>query len=232
MQGRLGHRQAVVPQCVSPFRSSSSPPGVGEPGSSRSLLLGLTLSFSVAQWNISQGGSTRTCACPRSRPSRSARHCASPLVPLLPSPLPARARIVVVDASTHRWLSAIQTLASLHALDPQKIGLGNYGSTAAFYPRQIRCVALVSPSRSPDLVLSRSRCPQLPVEGLAGPVGRQELEDGRAGRPDPQPRLPPQVVRRQLARRQPERAADPAGRQEPRGEDRPRRLQDRQPGAP
>lgn len=36
-------------------------------------------------------------------------------------------------------MSIIQTLAALHALDPQKIGLGDYGSTAAFYPRQIRC---------------------------------------------------------------------------------------------
>ncbi len=36
------------------------------------------------------------------------------------------------------WLAAIKTLAALHALDPQKIGLGDFGSTAAFYPRQIR----------------------------------------------------------------------------------------------
>jgi hypothetical protein len=47
------------------------------------------------------------------------------------------------DASfLHRWLSAIQTLAAIHALDPKKIGLDDFGSSAAFYPRQIRFVHL------------------------------------------------------------------------------------------
>lgn len=55
-----------------------------------------------------------------------------------------------------RWMSIIQTLAALHALDPQKIGLGDYGSTAAFYPRQIRCVPPFSHSPSTDARPRRS----------------------------------------------------------------------------
>ncbi|GAA6003946.1 hypothetical protein JCM10207_006479 [Rhodosporidiobolus poonsookiae] len=46
------------------------------------------------------------------------------------------------------WFAVIKTLASLHALDPQKIGLGDYGSTKAFYPRQIRSLSKVSAAQS------------------------------------------------------------------------------------
>ncbi|GJN92431.1 hypothetical protein Rhopal_005461-T1 [Rhodotorula paludigena] len=46
------------------------------------------------------------------------------------------------------WLAIIKTLAALHALDPQKIGLGDYGSTAAFYPRQIRSLSKVSQAQA------------------------------------------------------------------------------------
>ncbi|GAA5891281.1 hypothetical protein JCM8208_002570 [Rhodotorula glutinis] len=63
------------------------------------------------------------------------------------------------------WLSAIQTLASLHALDPQKIGLGNYGSTAAFYPRQIRSLSKVSQAQS-DVKNSKTGEPVGPIPNL------------------------------------------------------------------
>ncbi|BGP18591.1 hypothetical protein JCM10213_002121 [Rhodosporidiobolus nylandii] len=46
------------------------------------------------------------------------------------------------------WLSVIRTLAALHSLDPQKLGLADYGSTSAFYPRQIRSLSKVSASQS------------------------------------------------------------------------------------
>lgn len=39
------------------------------------------------------------------------------------------------------WMSIIKTLAALHKLDPAKVGLGDFGSTKPFYPRQIKCVA-------------------------------------------------------------------------------------------
>ncbi|GAA5940635.1 phosphotransferase family protein [Sporobolomyces koalae] len=46
------------------------------------------------------------------------------------------------------WFSIIKTLAALHSLDPQRIGLGDFGSTAAFYPRQIRSLSKVSSAQS------------------------------------------------------------------------------------
>ncbi|GAA6061963.1 hypothetical protein JCM10212_005207 [Sporobolomyces blumeae] len=46
------------------------------------------------------------------------------------------------------WFAIIKTLAALHALDPQKIGLGDYGSTKEFYPRQIRSLSKVSAAQS------------------------------------------------------------------------------------
>ncbi|ORY52816.1 kinase-like domain-containing protein [Leucosporidium creatinivorum] len=42
------------------------------------------------------------------------------------------------------WLSIIQTLASLHSLSAKEIGLGDFGSTAPFYPRQIKSLTKVS----------------------------------------------------------------------------------------
>ncbi|GAA5859137.1 hypothetical protein JCM8547_004016 [Rhodosporidiobolus lusitaniae] len=46
------------------------------------------------------------------------------------------------------WLAILKTLAALHALDPKKIGLGDYGSSAAFYPRQIRSLSKVSAAQA------------------------------------------------------------------------------------
>ncbi|EGU11552.1 hypothetical protein RTG_02326 [Rhodotorula toruloides ATCC 204091] len=60
------------------------------------------------------------------------------------------------------WMSIIQTLAALHALDPQKIGLGDYGSTAAFYPRQIRSLSKVSQAQS-QVVNSKTGKPVGPI---------------------------------------------------------------------
>ncbi|BGO93593.1 hypothetical protein NBRC10512_004139 [Rhodotorula toruloides] len=60
------------------------------------------------------------------------------------------------------WMSIIQTLAALHALDPQKIGLGDYGSTAAFYPRQIRSLSKVSQAQS-EVVNAKTGKPVGPI---------------------------------------------------------------------
>ncbi|GAA5853184.1 hypothetical protein JCM3766R1_000908, partial [Sporobolomyces carnicolor] len=46
------------------------------------------------------------------------------------------------------WFSIIETLAALHSLDPKEIGLGDFGSTAAFYPRQIKSLSRVSQAQS------------------------------------------------------------------------------------
>ncbi|GAA5999167.1 hypothetical protein JCM5350_001533 [Sporobolomyces pararoseus] len=46
------------------------------------------------------------------------------------------------------WFSIIKTLAALHSLDPKEIGLGDFGSTAAFYPRQIKSLSKVSQAQS------------------------------------------------------------------------------------
>lgn len=50
-----------------------------------------------------------------------------------------RARSAYQHFSYNSWMSIIRTLAALHSLDAKKIGLGDFGSTAPFYPRQIRC---------------------------------------------------------------------------------------------
>ncbi|GAA6046987.1 hypothetical protein JCM3770_003465 [Rhodotorula araucariae] len=63
------------------------------------------------------------------------------------------------------WLSVIETLAALHALDPQKIGLGDYGSTKAFYPRQIRSLSKVSQAQS-AVVSNKTGTPVGPIPHL------------------------------------------------------------------
>ncbi|BGP50409.1 hypothetical protein JCM10450v2_006328 [Rhodotorula kratochvilovae] len=63
------------------------------------------------------------------------------------------------------WLSVIETLASLHALDPQKIGLGDYGSTKAFYPRQIRSLSKVSGAQA-AVVSTKTGTPVGPIPNL------------------------------------------------------------------
>lgn len=46
------------------------------------------------------------------------------------------------------WRSAIETLASLHKVDPLKIGLNDYGSHSDFYPRQIKSLSKVSKAQA------------------------------------------------------------------------------------
>ncbi|GAA5897481.1 phosphotransferase family protein [Sporobolomyces salmoneus] len=60
-------------------------------------------------------------------------------------------RMLEVETKEERqalWFSVIKTLAALHSLNPQEIGLGDFGSTAAFYPRQIRSLSKVSQAQS------------------------------------------------------------------------------------
>lgn len=42
------------------------------------------------------------------------------------------------------WLSAIDTLAALHRINPAKIGLGDYGKNSGFYTRQMKSLGKVS----------------------------------------------------------------------------------------
>ena len=39
------------------------------------------------------------------------------------------------DIDLQRWFSAIETLAKLHSIDPDSIGLGNFGKKTQFYQR-------------------------------------------------------------------------------------------------
>ncbi|KDE02693.1 hypothetical protein MVLG_06781 [Microbotryum lychnidis-dioicae p1A1 Lamole] len=48
------------------------------------------------------------------------------------------------EERTKCWMSIIKTLASLHKLNSDKIGLGDFGSKAPFYPRQIKSLSRVS----------------------------------------------------------------------------------------
>ncbi|GAA6029165.1 hypothetical protein JCM8097_001632 [Rhodosporidiobolus ruineniae] len=63
------------------------------------------------------------------------------------------------------WLSVIKTLAALHKLDPKKIGLGDYGSTKAFYPRQLRSLSKVSSAQS-AVTSSRTKEQVGPIPGI------------------------------------------------------------------
>ncbi|GAA5961885.1 hypothetical protein JCM21900_006356 [Sporobolomyces salmonicolor] len=63
------------------------------------------------------------------------------------------------------WLSIIKTLAALHTLDPAKIGLGDYGSTAPFYPRQIRSLSKVSQAQA-AVVSTKTSQPVGPIPGI------------------------------------------------------------------
>ncbi|GAA5879290.1 hypothetical protein JCM1840_004681 [Sporobolomyces johnsonii] len=78
------------------------------------------------------------------------------------------ARMPEVETKEEReklWLSIIKTLAALHALDPAKIGLGDYGSTAPFYPRQIRSLSKVSQAQA-AVVSTKTSKPVGPVPGI------------------------------------------------------------------
>ncbi|SCV71798.1 BQ2448_4492 [Microbotryum intermedium] len=52
------------------------------------------------------------------------------------------------EERTKCWMSIIKTLASLHKLNPDKIGLGDFGSKAPFYPRQIKSLSRVSKAQA------------------------------------------------------------------------------------
>ncbi|KAI5475452.1 hypothetical protein MNV49_001373 [Pseudohyphozyma bogoriensis] len=46
------------------------------------------------------------------------------------------------------WMDIVRVLAELHKLKPSEIGLGQYGSTKPFYPRQIRSLTKVSQAQA------------------------------------------------------------------------------------
>ncbi|KAK4047041.1 hypothetical protein OIO90_006324 [Microbotryomycetes sp. JL221] len=49
---------------------------------------------------------------------------------------------------TKCWMSIIETIAALHKVDPHKVGLGDFGSTKPFYPRQIKSMTKVSKAQA------------------------------------------------------------------------------------
>ncbi|SPO31984.1 related to aminoglycoside phosphotransferase [Ustilago trichophora] len=56
-------------------------------------------------------------------------------------------RFLQLDDKNERaacWISAIDTLAALHRIDPVKIGLGDYGKSSGFYTRQMKSLGKVS----------------------------------------------------------------------------------------
>ncbi|KAJ1930020.1 hypothetical protein IWQ60_000684 [Tieghemiomyces parasiticus] len=55
-------------------------------------------------------------------------------------------RLLTVPRAERRryWEETIRVLAQLHQVDYQRIGLGNYGRTGGFYPRQLRSLARLS----------------------------------------------------------------------------------------
>ncbi|KAM0753919.1 APH-domain-containing protein [Meredithblackwellia eburnea MCA 4105] len=52
------------------------------------------------------------------------------------------------EERTACWKSIITTLAKLHQLKPQEIGLGDFGSTKPFYPRQIKSLSKLSAAQA------------------------------------------------------------------------------------
>ncbi|KAM0791663.1 hypothetical protein ACM66B_006099 [Microbotryomycetes sp. NB124-2] len=56
--------------------------------------------------------------------------------------------IATKEERTACWLSIIKTIAALHKIDPQRVGLGDYGSTKPFYPRQIKSLTKVSKAQA------------------------------------------------------------------------------------
>jgi len=55
------------------------------------------------------------------------------------------------------WLSAIQTLGRLSSLNPDTLGLANFGPKTAFFPRQLKSLAAVSSAQATTIDLSSKR---------------------------------------------------------------------------
>ncbi|KAG6813291.1 hypothetical protein H0H92_012446 [Tricholoma furcatifolium] len=55
-------------------------------------------------------------------------------------------RMLEVSARDRRecWLSAVGTLANLHSVSPEAVGLSNFGPSTAYFPRQIKSLSRVS----------------------------------------------------------------------------------------
>lgn len=47
-----------------------------------------------------------------------------------------------------RWHDAIRTLAKLHRIDPNSVGLSDFGKTSGFYERQIKTLNTISASQA------------------------------------------------------------------------------------
>ena len=60
---------------------------------------------------------------------------------------PPSARLVVVLRETS-WLAAVRALGALSSLSPRELGLENFGSPNAYFPRQIRSLTKVSLAQS------------------------------------------------------------------------------------
>lgn len=47
-----------------------------------------------------------------------------------------------------RWHDAIRTLAKLHQVDPDSVGLSNFGRSSGFYDRQIKTLSTIAASQA------------------------------------------------------------------------------------
>ena len=55
------------------------------------------------------------------------------------------------------WLSAVQTLGKLSALNPDTLGLANFGPKTAFYPRQLKSLGAISEAQAATIDVSRGQ---------------------------------------------------------------------------
>lgn len=50
--------------------------------------------------------------------------------------------------TVNSWLSAVRTLASLHSVPPDAVGLSNFGPSTDYFPRQIKSLSRVSSAQA------------------------------------------------------------------------------------
>lgn len=62
-----------------------------------------------------------------------------------------------INAFTPSWLSAIQTLGKLANLDPDELGLSDFGPRTAFYPRQLKSLAKISEAQAATIDIKTSK---------------------------------------------------------------------------
>ena len=59
--------------------------------------------------------------------------------------------------SEYSWLAAIRALACLSSLDPKSLGLGSFGPSTSYFPRQIKSLSRVSQAQSEAVDIESGR---------------------------------------------------------------------------